>query len=121
MQTSRVQWEGQVPTLKTKGFDAGYDIHPEGNRRFTPRELACFQSFPFQHTFFGSNTEIKKQIGNAVPPLLAKALLIEVRKALEHSDLLEESPDFIMIADDDINNSDNDVVEHIPHNCVNGC
>lgn len=121
LQTSRVHWEGQVNTLKTKGLESGCDVHPNGNRKFTPRELACFQSFPFHHTFAGSNTEIKKQIGNAVPPLLAKAILTEVRKALEHSDLLEEEPNFIMIVDDDIRDSGDDVIEYIPQDCAHGC
>ncbi|KAL0636080.1 hypothetical protein Q9L58_004986 [Maublancomyces gigas] len=63
-----------------------YDVHPSGLRPFTPRELACLQTFPVTHDFAGSVFQKKKQIGNAVPPVLAKALLKEVRKTLEKAD-----------------------------------
>lgn len=49
-------------------------IHPTLNRALTPREGARLQSFDDNFKFFGSRTQITKQIGNAVPPLLGKAL-----------------------------------------------
>lgn len=61
-------------------------MHPSGLRPFTPRELACLQTFPVTHDFAGSVFQKKKQIGNAVPPVLAEALLKEVRKTLEKAD-----------------------------------
>lgn len=63
-----------------------YDVHPSGMRPFTPRELACLQTFPATHDFAGSVFQKKKQIGNAVPPVLAEALLREVRKTMEKAD-----------------------------------
>ena len=48
-------------------------IHPSGERDYTPREFACLQSFPLGHKFGPSG--VKKQIGNAVPPIMAKILL----------------------------------------------
>ncbi|KAL7273522.1 hypothetical protein RUND412_003617 [Rhizina undulata] len=63
-----------------------YDVHPSGERAFTVRELACLQSFPITHQFIGSDTQKKKQIGNAVPPMLAEALMREVREALKRAD-----------------------------------
>ncbi len=46
-------------------------IHYEQNRALTPREGARVQSFPDWFQFTGNKREIKTQIGNAVPPLLA--------------------------------------------------
>ncbi|KAG0127399.1 S-adenosyl-L-methionine-dependent methyltransferase [Tuber indicum] len=76
-----------LPLMSTILASGGpYDVHPNGRRPFTPRELACLQTFPISHVFYGSPFQKKKQIGNAVPPVLAEALLSEVRKALVKAD-----------------------------------
>ena len=49
-------------------------IHPIRNRALTPREGARLQSFDDTYEFRGSRTQIVKQIGNAVPPLLGEAV-----------------------------------------------
>jgi len=49
-------------------------FHPIENRYLTPREAALLQSFPIRFKFFGSQTSIFRQIGNAVPPKLAQVL-----------------------------------------------
>ena len=49
-------------------------IHPLQDRALTPREGARIQSFPDSFRFCGTRAQIVKQIGNAVPPLLAMAI-----------------------------------------------
>lgn len=49
-------------------------IHPTQDRAITPREGARIQSFPDTFIFRGTRAQVVKQIGNAVPPLLAKAI-----------------------------------------------
>lgn len=54
--------------------------HPVEPRFLTPREAAACQSFPNDFIFHGSQTAVFRQIGNAVPPLLARALGLEIKK-----------------------------------------
>jgi len=58
-------------------------VHPTQNRTITVREAARIQSFPDTFIFWGSRTSQFRQVGNAVPPLLARAVACEMRKALE--------------------------------------
>ena len=58
-------------------------IHYEQNRALTPREGARIQSFPDWFQFLGIRRQIKAQIGNAVPPLLAMKLSEQIRMLLE--------------------------------------
>jgi len=55
-------------------------IHPILHRALTPREGARLQSFDDNFKFFGSRTQITKQIGNAVPPLLGVAIADTIAK-----------------------------------------
>lgn len=72
----RLKWDFPSPTIDTR-FDAcsnGTNNHPFLNRSITPREAARLQSFDDKFVFIGSKVQVRQQIGNAVPPLMAKAI-----------------------------------------------
>ncbi|NUU61092.1 DNA cytosine methyltransferase [Paenibacillus agri] len=89
----RLKWDGQASTI-TGGFDSytrGRYGHPLQNRPLTPREAALLQGFPIDFRFSGNRHEVRHQIGNAVPPLLAKAIGSEILRTLmiEDGDILD--------------------------------
>ncbi len=57
-------------------------IHPTQDRALTPREGARLQGFPDRFTFVGTRGQIVKQIGNAVPPLLGRAIATAIAEQL---------------------------------------
>lgn len=69
----RLWWDRPAFTIRTEFFkpEKGRYLHPSQHRPITHREAARLQSFPDSFRFKGSKIEIAKQIGNAVPPLLA--------------------------------------------------
>ncbi|GAA7246103.1 hypothetical protein HpBGD82_01610 [Helicobacter pylori] len=80
----RLNWNKISPTIDTR-FDTpsnGTNSHPELHRSITPREAARIQSFSDTYIFYGNKTSVCKQIGNAVPPLLALALGKAILKSL---------------------------------------
>lgn len=80
----RLKWNDVSPTIDTR-FDAssnGTNNHPFLNRAITPREAARIQSFDDKFVFLGSKVRVREQIGNAVPPLLAKAIADKIYKEL---------------------------------------
>ncbi len=71
----RLEWDGLAATI-TAGFDSftrGRFGHPEQHRPITLREGARLQGFPDEFRFIGSRAQARLQIGNAVPPPLARA------------------------------------------------
>lgn len=72
----RLWWDRPAFTIRTEFFkpEKGRYLHPTQHRPITHREAARFQSFPDGFKFCGSKIGIAKQIGNAVPPLLAERL-----------------------------------------------
>ena len=61
----------------------GPEIHPNKKRRMSVRECALIQSFPIDFEFVGSLGSMYKQIGNAVPVLLAEKVAEEIKKELD--------------------------------------
>ena len=78
----RLLEDGIAATITTR-FDtpsSGRFTHPILDRCLTTREAARIQSFPDDFIFYGSKTIQMKEVGNAVPPLLAKAIALEILK-----------------------------------------
>lgn len=80
----RLKLGGQCPTI-TAGFDSftrGRYGHPTSDRALTPREAARLQGFPDDFVFEGNRSDVRLQIGNAVPPPLAAAIGRQIFLAL---------------------------------------
>ena len=73
----RMAWDHPAPAITTRfiSYSNGRYGHPEQDRAISLREGATLQSFPEDYMFYSNNQgTIAKMIGNAVPPLLAKAI-----------------------------------------------
>lgn len=73
----RMYWDKPAPAITTRfiSYSNGRYGHPEQDRAISLREGATLQSFPENYVFYSeSQGAIAKMIGNAVPPLLAKAI-----------------------------------------------
>jgi DNA (cytosine-5)-methyltransferase 1 len=73
----RLAWNRPSPTILTARTSYYHPVEP---RFLTPREAAACQGFPNDFVFEGPQTAQFRQIGNAVPPLLGRALGEEVKK-----------------------------------------
>jgi DNA (cytosine-5)-methyltransferase 1 len=72
----RMNWEEPAPTITTRfnSLSNGRFGHPEEHRAISLREGATLQTFPLRYVFPPSFPEAARQIGNAVPPELAKRI-----------------------------------------------
>lgn len=70
----------------SRTIDTGHrtHFHYKWNRIPTVREAARLQSFPDDFIFYGNKQEQYKQVGNAVPPLLGKAVASKVKELLDN-------------------------------------
>lgn len=80
----KLRWDSPAGTV-TAHFakDCYTHIHPEQPRTVSIREAARLQSFPDDFRFFGNMGDRFRQIGNAVPPLMACGIASYVREAIE--------------------------------------
>jgi DNA (cytosine-5)-methyltransferase 1 len=81
----RLWWDRPCFTIRTEFFkpEKGRYLHPSQHRPITHREAARLMSFPDDFKFEGSKIEIARQIGNAVPPLLAECVARELARVLD--------------------------------------
>lgn len=82
-QRIRLAWDIQSPTQVSGGIRPQFQFgHPSDNRGLTIRERCRLQSFPDNFIVSGGIVQGRVQTGNAVPPLLAKAIALAIKKYL---------------------------------------
>lgn len=80
---ARMYWDRPAPTITTRfnSFSNGRFGHPDEDRAISIREGATLQTFPQDFVFHGTNlNNIARQIGNAVPPVLAQRIGLHLTK-----------------------------------------
>lgn len=73
---------GDQPSCTIKENHGATNIHYKLPRVITPREMAALQSFPDDFIFEGTKAKQIKQIGNAVPPVLAQAIAYAIKNEI---------------------------------------
>lgn len=81
-------WTRYCSTKPSRTIDTGHrnNFHYKWNRCPTVRESARLQSFPDDFVFLGNKGQQDKQVGNAVPCLLAKAIATQISKYLKNGE-----------------------------------
>lgn len=80
----RIDPNRPAPTVTARGDERGGVVvlhHPGNHRRMTARELAAVQTFPDNFKFVGTKTSAYRQIANAVPVVLGRAIGLMLKKA----------------------------------------
>lgn len=80
----RLTWSKPAAGLTTRciSYSNGRFGHPEQNRALSVREAASLQTFPRSFSFSGNLNSKARQIGNAVPPLMARCVGNSIRDHL---------------------------------------
>lgn len=80
-----IKYNSSKPSICITG-DMRKVFHYNQNRALTVRELARIQSFPDSFVFEGNKISQQQQVGNAVPPLMAKTIAEEVKNMLNQNE-----------------------------------
>ena len=81
----RLSWDEPSLTLTCNPAQNQTErCHPTETRPLNLREYARIQTFPDSWKFYGTTTSIYKQIGNAVPCLMAKAIGLKILESLNN-------------------------------------
>lgn len=80
----RLEWDKPALTIRTEFFkpEKGRYLHPEADRPITHREAMRLQTFPDSFQWVGSRISVARQIGNAVPPTLARHIALALKSIL---------------------------------------
>ncbi len=78
-----IRYNSSLPSVCVTG-DMRKIFHYNQNRALTVRELAKLQSYPDDFIFKGTSISQQQQVGNSVPPLMAKAIAKSILKMLEN-------------------------------------
>lgn len=84
----RLSWDEPAGTITAMfdNFTRGRFAHPDQDRNLTNREGARIQSFPDEFVFAGPKKDVARQIGNAVPPHLARVIGRQLRRMIRGDD-----------------------------------
>lgn len=85
-----IKYNSDKPSITITG-DMRKVFHYSQNRALTVRELARLQSFPDDFIFNGTSISQQQQVGNAVPPLMAKAIACAIKKMIANQDQKKKS------------------------------
>lgn len=97
----RLYWDRPSITIThyARNPASGRYTHPEQDRGLTAREAALLQSFPYGFEFTGSSDDVYRQIGEAVPPMFAAGvavdILIELLSSVPTEEEIKNSPESI--------------------------
>lgn len=83
----RMAWDDVAPTITARfdSFTRGKFGHPTQDRSISLREGALLQTFPKDFEFVGNKVDIARQIGNAVPPVMAECIGKSIIESYEKS------------------------------------
>jgi DNA (cytosine-5)-methyltransferase 1 len=88
----RIWWDKPSPTITTcfSSISSQNNVHPKNHRALTIREACRLQTFPDDYIFRGTLNEIRTQIGNAVPPELARQIGLQILNISKNNDFVQE-------------------------------